>query len=232
MREALELLDGLVKGQKDPTAFSGLRRLILEQLEERGGDDGFPLKPQRILYDLRTVMGREDVLVSDVGTHKLWVARTFPAYEPNTVLISNGYAAMGFALPAAIAAKLVHPARKVVAVSGDGGFLMNCQELETARRLGLAVVNVIFRDDAYNLIQWKQQTRFGRTSGIGFSNPDFVALAHAFGAQGYRVEAARELKPILAEALAFPGPSIIDVPVDYSENARLTAKLGHIVCPI
>src|SRR5439155_19643913 len=202
VREALELLDGLVKGQKDPTAFSGLRRLILEQLEERGGDDGFPLKPQRILYDLRTVMGREDVLVSDVGTHKLWVARTFPAYEPNTVLISNGYAAMGFALPAAIAAKLVHPARKVVAVSGDGGFLMNCQELETARRLGLAVVNVIFRDDAYNLIQWKQQTRFGRTSGIGFSNPDFVALEHDFGAKGYRVGYEREMMQILDETLA------------------------------
>ena len=178
------------------------------------------------------MMGREDVLVSDVGTHKLWVARTFPAYEPNTVLISNGFAAMGFSLPAAIAAKLVHPDRKVVAVSGDGGFLMNVQELETARRLGLAVVCVVFHDDAYNLTQWKQQTRFGRASGATFSNPDFVELAHAFGAKGYHVTAARDLRPMLAEALAAAGPSIIDVPVDYRENARLTARLGQIVCPI
>ena len=232
VREALELLNGLVKGQKDPTPFFALRRLILEQLEESATDDGFPLKPQRILHDLRAMMGREDILVSDVGTHKLWVARTFPAYEPNTVLISNGFAAMGFSLPAAIAAKLVHPDRKVVAVSGDGGFLMNVQELETARRLGLAVVCVVFHDDAYNLTQWKQQTRFGRASGATFSNPDFVELAHAFGAKGYRVTAARDLRPMLAEALAAAGPSIIDVPVDYRENARLTARLGQIVCPI
>ena len=232
VREALELLNGLVKSQKDPASYLTLRRFILEQLEEGADDDTFPVKPQRIVKDLRAVMGRGDILVSDVGTHKLWIARTFPANEPNTVLISNGYAAMGFALPAAIAAKLVHPERKVVAVSGDGGFLMNCQELETARRLGLAVVNVIFRDDGYNLIQWKQQTRFKRETGVLFSNPDFVALAHAFGAKGYRVESARDLRAILADALAHPGPSIVDVPVDYGENAKLTARLGQLVCPI
>jgi acetolactate synthase-1/2/3 large subunit len=177
-------------------------------------------------------MGRDDILISDVGSHKLWIARTYPAYEPNTVLISNGFAAMGFALPAAVAAKLVHPERKVVAVSGDGGFLMNSQELETARRLGLAIVNVIFRDGGYNLIQWKQQTHLGRESGVRFGNPDFVELARAFGAKGYRVESARQLAPILAEALAQPGPSIVDVPVDYRENAKLTARLGQLVCPI
>jgi acetolactate synthase-1/2/3 large subunit len=177
-------------------------------------------------------MGREDVLISDVGTHKLWVARTFPAYEPNTVLISNGYAAMGFALPAAIAATLARPERKVVTVSGDGGFLMNVQELETAKRLGLSFVNVIFRDGGYNLIQWKQQTHLGRESGVKFGNPDFVALAAAFGARGFHVGAARDLAPTLAEALAHPGVSIVDVPVDYGENARLTARLGNLVCPI
>ena len=232
VREALELLDGLVKGQKDPTPYRTLRRFILEQLEEGATDDTFPLKPQRILRDIRAQMARDDILISDVGTHKLWIARTYPAYEPNTVLISNGFAAMGFALPAAVSAKLVHPERKVVAVSGDGGFLMNCQELETARRLGLAIVNVIFRDGGYNLIQWKQQTQHGRESGVTFGNPDFVALAGAFGAKGYRVESARQLSPILAEALAQPGPSIIDVPVDYGENAKLTARLGRLVCPI
>jgi acetolactate synthase I/II/III large subunit len=232
VREALELLSGLVKGQKDPAPFVTLRRFILEQLEEGSTDDTFPLKPQRILRDLRAQMGRDDILISDVGSHKLWIARTYPAYEPNTVLISNGFAAMGFALPAAVSAKLVHPERKVVAVSGDGGFLMNCQELETARRLGLAIVNVIFRDGGYNLIQWKQQTHYGRESGVTFGNPDFVELARAFGAKGYRVESARQLSPILAEALAQPGPSIIDVPVDYGENAKLTARLGRLVCPI
>ena len=232
VREALELLNGLVKGEKDPAPFLTLRRFILEQLEEGATDDSFPLKPQRILRDLRAHMGRDDILISDVGSHKLWIARTYPAYEPNTVLISNGFAAMGFALPAAISAKLVHPEKKVVAVSGDGGFLMNCQELETAQRLGLAVVNVIFRDGGYNLIQWKQQTHLGRESGVTFGNPDFVELARAFGAKGYRVDSARQLGPILAEAMAHPGPSIVDVPVDYRENAKLTARLGQLVCPI
>jgi len=231
VREAIELLGGLVRGQKDPAPYHTLRRYILSELEEGADDDGFPLKPQRILRDLRAAMGREDILISDVGTHKLWIARTFPAYEPNTVLISNGYAAMGIALPAAIAAKLVHPERKVVAVSGDGGFLMNCQELETACRLGLPIVNVIFRDGGYNLIQWKQQTHLGRESGVKFGNPDFVALAAAFGAKGYRVDSARALGSVLAAALAHPGPSIVDVPVDY-ENAKLTAGLGQLICPI
>jgi acetolactate synthase-1/2/3 large subunit len=232
VREALELLNDMVKGEKDPSPYLELRRLILEDLEEGAEDQTFPLKPQHILRELRARMGREDILISDVGTHKLWIARTFPAYEPNTVLISNGLAAMGFALPAAIAAKLVHPERKVVAVSGDGGFLMNCQELETARRLGLAVVNVIFRDGGYNLIQWKQQTHLGRETGVTFGNPDFVALAEAFGAKGYPVESPRDLGPALAQALAEPGPSIVDVPVDYGENAKLTERLGHLVCPI
>ncbi len=232
VREALELLDGLVKGQKDSAPYRDLRRFILGQLEEGATDDGFPLKPQRILRDLRACMGREDILISDVGSHKLWIARTFPAYEPNRVLISNGLAAMGFALPAAVAAKLVHPERKVVAVSGDGGFLMNVQELETARRLDLAIVNVIFRDGGYNLIQWKQQTRLGRESGVEFGNPDFVMLAQAFGAKGYRVESARDLAPALRDALASPGPTIVDVPVDYRENPKLTARLGQLVCPI
>jgi acetolactate synthase I/II/III large subunit len=231
VREAIELLGGLVKGQKDPAPYQTLRRYILDELAEGANDDAFPLKPQRILRDLRAHMGRDDILISDVGTHKLWIARTFPAYEPNTVLISNGYAAMGFALPAAIAAKLVHPERAVVAVSGDGGFLMNCQELETARRLGLAIVNVIFRDGGYNLIQWKQQTHHGREAGVRFGNPDFVALAHAFGAKGYRVDSARALGPILADALAQPGPSVVDVAVDY-ENTRLTPGLGQLICPI
>src|SRR5258705_497027 len=136
----------LARGQRDPKPFFALARLIPEQLEGSAPDDGSPLNPQRFRHALRAMMGRGDILVSDVGPQKLWVARPFPAYEPNTVLISNGYAAMGFALPAAIAAKLVHPERHVVAVCGDGGFLMNVQELETAHRLGVAVGFGIFRD--------------------------------------------------------------------------------------
>jgi acetolactate synthase-1/2/3 large subunit len=205
VREAIELLNGLIKGEKDPAPYRELRRVLLAQLAEGEDDDGFPLKPQRILRDLRAVMRREDLLISDVGSHKLWIARTFPAYEPNRVLISNGLAAMGIALPAAVAAKLVHPELNVVAVSGDGG---------------------------YNLIQWKQRSRLGRESGVAFTNPDFVGLAQAFGAKGYRVESARDLRPALTEALAWPGPSIVDVPVDYSENPKLTARLGQLVCPI
>src|SRR5262247_2957473 len=207
VRETLELLGELVKGQKDPAPFAVLRRYILTELAEGADDDRFPLLPQRILRDLRAQMCREDILISDVGTHKLWIARTFAAYEPNTVLISNGYAAMGFALPAAIAAKLARPERQVVAVSGDGGFLMNVQELETARRLGLAIVNVIFDDGAYNLIQWKQRTRLGRESGVTFTNPDWIRLAEAFGARGCRVGAAGELGPAIEDALAHPGPT-------------------------
>jgi acetolactate synthase-1/2/3 large subunit len=232
VREALTLLNELVHGEKDPSPYRTLRRFILDQLDEGAADDGFPVKPQRILRELRGALGRADIVISDVGSHKLWVARCFPAYEPNTVLISNGYAAMGGALPSAIAAKLVHPERTVVAVCGDGGFLMNVQELETARRLGTAIVAVVFRDDAYNLTQWKQRTRFGRDFGAGFSNPDFVALARAFGARGYRVESARELGRVLREAVGAGGPAVVDVPVDYRENTALTARLGQVVCPI
>jgi acetolactate synthase-1/2/3 large subunit len=232
VRETLQLLGELVKGQKDPEPFVVLRRFIKEQIEEGAGDDTFPIKPQRILRELRSVMARDDILISDVGTHKLWVARTFPAYEPNTVLISNGYAAMGFALPAAIAARLARPNQRVVAVCGDGGFLMNVQELETAQRLGVALVCVIFRDGGYNLIEWKQENQMGRTAGVRFGNPDFVTLARAFGAKGVTVGASRDLLPALRDAMAHPGVSIVDVPVDYGENARLTARLGQLVCPI
>ena len=231
MREALELLDAEVQGVKDPGPFSVYRRVILDELEDGADDDAFPLKPQRILRDVRAAMERHDILVSDVGSHKLWVARVFPAYQRNTVLISNGFAAMGFALPAAIAAKLLHPERRVVAVSGDGGFLMNVQELETACRLGLGVVNVIFRDGAYNLIQWKRTAATARDrrhlrepglrrAGRVLRRPRLPGGIGARAAGGALPRAAH------------PGPSVIDVPVDYGENARLTERLGHLVCPI
>ncbi len=156
----------------------------------------------------------------------------FPAYHPNTVLISNGFAAMGFALPAAIAAKLVHPERTVVAVAGDGGFLMNVQELETAVRLKLAIIIIIFNDHGYGLIRWKQQNRYGATTGVDFQNPDFVGLAHSFGATGFRLEKTEDFLPLLRKAIAIPGPVIIDCPIDYRENLKLTARLADLNCPL
>jgi acetolactate synthase-1/2/3 large subunit len=164
-------------------------------------------------------------VICDVGAHKLWMARMFPCDVPNSCIISNGFAAMGIAVPGAVAAKLLHPERRVVAVSGDGGFLMNSQELETAVRLELPLVIIVWRDDGYGVIRWKQQTRFGRTAAVDFGNPDLVSYARSFGASGYRVTEQSELRPILSEALNSKVPAVIDCPVDYGENLRLTARL-------
>jgi acetolactate synthase-1/2/3 large subunit len=232
IREALDLLTDLVSTRRDPDRARQLHDWILGELQAGATDNGFPLKPQRILHDLRKVLAPQDILVSDVGAHKLWVARLFQAEEPNTVIISNGFAAMGIGLPGAIAAKLLHPDRRVVAVVGDGGFLMNVQELETAVRLDLAVVVVIFRDDAYGVIRWKQLTRYGREAGVQFGNPDFSALARAFGCRGARIEAAEELVPALESAFAGRGPCLLEVPVDYRENFTLAERMGQLVCPV
>ncbi len=232
VREALDLLRDLVSVRRDPTPARALHEWILGELEQGATDDGFPVKPQRILHDLRTVLAPDDIVISDVGAHKLWVARLFQATNPNTVIISNGYASMGIALPGAIAAKMLHPERRVVAVAGDGSFLINVQELETAVRLGVRLVVLIFRDDAYGVIRWKQLARYGRESGVAFGNPDFVRLAESFGCRGLRVERAQELGPALETAFAAPAPCIVDVPVDYRENLRLTERLGQLVCPI
>ncbi len=209
-----------------------LRNMMLDELNDYAEDSSFPLKPQRILYDIRQAMAREDILLSDVGAHKMWIARIYPAEEPNTVLISNGFASMGFALPGAISAKMIYPERKILAACGDGGFLMNCQELETAVRLKLPLVILIFNDSKYGLIEWKQINQFGRTYGVSFDNPDFVQLARSFGAAGYRVQGGDELKPILDEAFSAGVPAVIDVPVDYRENLKLTEKLGKLICYI
>ena len=232
VRETLELLTGEVRGRKEMNYPKTLRASILKELEDRSADEGFPLKPQRILRDVREGLGREDLLISDVGAHKIWIARIFPASVPNTVIISNGFAAMGIALPGAIAAKLVHPDRKVVAICGDGGFLMASAELETARRLGLAFVVLIFNDDGYGLIKWKQQQKFGREFATSLGNPDFKRLAESYGAKGYRIRAAKELAPTLREAFAQSVPAIIEVPVDYRENFRFMEQQGALICPL
>jgi acetolactate synthase-1/2/3 large subunit len=181
-------------------------------------DDSFPLLPQRIVHDLRRALADDDILLSDVGVHKLWIATRFPAAQPNTVVIPNGLASMGIALPGAIAAKLVHPDRHVVAVMGDGGFLMNSQELETAKRMRTPFVAVVLVDQRYGVIELNQKRRFGRTFGVEFQNPDFVAYARSFGLPSFAVSAASEFLPTLQKAMLLDEPSLIAVPVDPSQS--------------
>jgi acetolactate synthase-1/2/3 large subunit len=213
---------------RETLVHQDLRTALLADLGAFDQDEGWPIKPQKALVDLRRALGPEDIVVSDVGAHKIWLARLYQAYEPNTVIISNGFAAMGISVPGAIAAKLVHPDRRVVALCGDGGFLMNSQELETARRIGANITVVVWRDNGYGLIDWKQQTEFGRPFGVGFNNPDFVAYAESFGLAAFRPETAADLYPSLMRALEHDGPSLVDVPIDYRENLRLTEHLGEL----
>ena len=185
----------------------------------------WPMRPQHIVSELRAALKPDALVLCDVGAHKLWMARMFPCEQPNTCIISNGFASMGIGLPGAVAAQLLYPDRQVVAVTGDAGFLMNSQELETAVRLGLPIVILIWRDDGYGVIRWKQQVRFHRTSGVEFNNPDFVAYAKSFGAAGFRVEGPSELGAVMKVALTCGRPAVIDCPVDYSENLRLSDRL-------
>jgi acetolactate synthase I/II/III large subunit len=187
--------------------------------------DCWPPRPQHLIRELRAALEPDDLLLCDVGAHKLWMSRMFPCDVPNSCIISNGFAAMGIAVPGAIAAKLLYPDRRVVAVTGDGGFLMNSQELETAVRLGLPLVVLVWRDNGYGVIRWKQMVRFGRTSSVDFGNPDLVRYAESFGAAGYRVTELSALRSVLQDALRCGRPAVIDCPVEYAENLRLTARL-------
>jgi len=203
-----------------------LHAALLAEMAHFAGDEAFPLKPQRILSDLRRALDPDDLVISDVGAHKVWVARMYSAERPNTCLMSNGLAAMGIAVPGALAAKMLFPERKVVAVTGDGGFMFNSQELETAVRERTPYIVLIWNDSGYGLIEWKQLAQLGRTFGVRFTNPDFVEYARSFGARGYRVTAAGDLLPILRRALEDPVVSVIDCPVDYSENLIQVEHLG------
>jgi acetolactate synthase-1/2/3 large subunit len=218
-------------GKPEPYGLK-LRSYIRRDYEQYADDDGFPIKPQKLIYDLRQVLGPEDIVISDVGAHKMWIARHFHCDRPNTCIISNGFAAMGIAIPGAMAAKLVNPHLKVVAATGDGGFMMNCQELETALRVGTPFVTIVFNDGGYGLIEWKQEDHYGDSSFIKFGNPDFVKFAESMGLKGYRVESATDLVPILKEALAQDVPTVIDCPVDYRENARFSQRSEGLSCPI
>jgi acetolactate synthase-1/2/3 large subunit len=186
-----------------------------------GQGEAAPLHPLFVVNALREALGPEDVVISDVGAHKVWLARHFLAKTPSTVVISNGLASMGIALPGAIAAKLVRPERKVVAFTGDGGFLMNVHELETAKRLGVAIVVVVLVDGRLGVIEVNERRLFGRTFGTTFGNPDFVQLARAFGIAGFGVANAAELGPTLRRALDLNGPALVAVPWDHAANDQI-----------
>ena len=231
IRVALTELARLSRATQPPD-FSGLKTMIQQELSAHVNDDSYPLKPQRIISDLRRALAKDDIVICDVGAHKMWMARMYQAEEPNTCIISNGFASMGIAVPGAVSAAFAFPDRKVIAVTGDAGFLMNSQELETAIRLGVSIVVLIWTDSSYGLIEWKQRIQFNRTSHVNFGNPDFVKHAESYGCRGYRVHSAKELLPTLKKALADNTVSLIDCPVDYSENMKLTEKLGEKICPI
>ena len=208
-----------------------IRHLLGDELARGTTDDSCPLKPQRVVSDTRAALGRSDIVLADTGAVKMWMARLYPAYEPNTCLVSNGLSTMAFALPGAIGAKLAHPERRVLAAVGDGAFLMNSQEIETALRERIPLTILIWQDDAYGLIKWKMDLELGHAVATTFTNPDFVSYAQSFGARGYSIAAANELLPVLQEALAADTVSVIACPVDYSENLRLTDALGELSGP-
>ena len=190
------------------------------------------IRPQKALWDARQVMGPGDVLLSDVGAHKMWIARHYQCHEPNTCLIPNGFCSMGFALPGAIAASIVHPERRIMAIAGDAGFLMNVQEMETAARLGSNIVVMVWEDNEYGLIAWKQETHFGRHTDLSFGNPEWTSLAQAFGWHGHFVADSANLANTLETAFGESGPSLVVIPIDYRENPLLTRKLGEITAKI
>jgi acetolactate synthase I/II/III large subunit len=205
-----------------------IRELLSSELERGQADDRFPLHPARIVADTRAALGREDIVLVDTGALKMWMARLYPTYAPNTCLISNGLSTMAWTVPGAIGAKIARPEAKVLVATGDGAFLMNSQEIETALRRRLPFVILIWVDDAYGLISWKMDMEIGHNVDTRFTNPDFIAYAESFGARGYRISSADQLLPTLAAALADDTVSVIACPVDYTANAELIRTLGDL----
>ena len=225
-------LDALVaavgSGPSTSAGVERIRELLTDELDRGRADDRFPLAPARIVADTRSALGRSDVVLVDTGALKMWMARLYPTYEPNTCLISNGLSTMAWTVPGALAAKIARPESKVLVATGDGAFLMNSQEIETALRVGTPMVILIWVDDAYGLISWKMDLEIGHNVDTAFGNPDFVAYAESFGAKGYRITSADELLPTLREALAADTVSVIACPVDYSANSALIQSLGEL----
>jgi acetolactate synthase I/II/III large subunit len=202
--------------------------LLAEEFARGQQDSRYPLAPQRVVADTRAALGRSDIVLVDTGATKMWMARLYPTYEHNTCLVSNGLSTMSFALPGALGVKLARPESKVLAVAGDGAFLMNSQEIETAVRERIPLVVLIWEDGGYGLIEWKMDLELGEHHYVKFGNPDIVTYAESFGAKGYRIKSAEELLPTLKAALDDDGVSLICCPVDYSENLRLTDRLGEL----
>ena len=205
-----------------------IRSMLADELERGRADDRFPLAPARIVADTRAALGRDDIVLVDTGALKMWMARLYPTYAPNTCLISNGLSTMAWTLPGAIGAKVARPDARVLVATGDGAFMMNSQEIETALRERIPFVVLIWVDDAYGLIKWKMELELGRSTATSFTNPDFVAYAESFGARGYRIESAAQLLPTLRRALDDDTVSVIACPVDYSANLQLTDALGDL----
>ena len=222
------LRDAMTGCRFDDAATGPGRDLLADEFRRGQQDSRFPLAPQRIVADTRAALGRSDVVLVDTGATKMWMARLYPTYERNTCLISNGLSTMAFALPGALGVKLARPEAKVLAVVGDGAFLMNSQEIETAVRERIPLVVLIWVDGGYGLIEWKMDLELGEHHYVRFNNPDVVTYAESFGAKGYRITAADQLLPTLRTALADDGVSLIACPVDYSENLRLTDTLGQL----
>ncbi|TML87186.1 MAG: acetolactate synthase large subunit [Actinobacteria bacterium] len=205
-----------------------IRAMLAGELERGRRDNRFPVAPARIVADTRAALRRDDIVLVDTGALKMWMARLYPTYEPNTCLISNGLSTMAWTLPGAIGAKIARPEARVLVATGDGAFMMNSQEIETARRERIPMVVLIWVDDEYGLIKWKMEVELGHSIDTAFGNPDFVAYAESFGARGYRIDTADELLPTLRQALADDTVSVISCPVDYSANLQLTDALGEL----
>ncbi|MGH3263989.1 MAG: thiamine pyrophosphate-dependent enzyme, partial [Trebonia sp.] len=210
------------------TGGERIRELLSSELTRGQEDERFPMHPARIVADTRAALGREDIVLVDTGALKMWMARLYPTYAPNTCLISNGLSTMGWTVPGAIGAKIARPEAKVLAATGDGSFLMNSQEIETALRRRLPFVILVWVDDAYGLISWKMDMEIGHNVDTRFDNPDLVAYAESFGAKGYRISRADELLPCLRSALADNTVSVIACPVDYTANSELIRTLGDL----
>ncbi len=224
-----ERLDAKGVPDYDLAGQADVRRRMTDELEVHANDktEG-SIRPQKALSDARKVMGPHDIVLSDVGAHKMWIARHYHCHEPNTCLIPNGFCSMGFALPGAIAASLVHPDRRILGIAGDAGFLMNVQEMETAHRLNSNLVMMVWEDMEYGLIAWKQEAEFGHHTDLAFGNPDWMQLAAAFGWHGHRIDNSADLEAGLEAAFNEDGPSLVVIPIDYRENMELTRRLGEI----
>lgn len=230
--DSLIQLMRLCSAKSEPEFALQIKSEMEREFSAYMNDNSYPPKPQKVISDIRKVMAPDDILISDVGANKVWIARHYNCFKPNTCIISNGFATMGIAVPGAVSAKLIYPERKILAVTGDGGFMMNCQEMETAFRMKLPIVVLIFNDSSYGLIKWKQDLRFGKHCFVDFGNPDFVKFAESMHAKGYRVEKTEDFESILRDAFSQKIPAIIDCPIDYRENNRLSEHLKKIYSDI